>query len=270
MIRFQRKKKRHQYILIGGIFVIGGFIVVGSLYKDNLPFLDKVSWSELQQVSQLFSTYHENIILKNKLATENQEEANVYKLEHENKVFKKILKTEPKVKAYKPVTATVIDRSINNWNNEITIDKGKRQGMKIDMNVLGTNGVIGKVSKVFPSTSIVELISSNLRTNRMAVMLKDGKSVNGTLEGYDDKKDNLIIRKIPSEAEIKEGDKVQTSPISSIFQGKLALGKVIKVKPDEYGLTKQAIVKPSSNFNNISEVIVINSKNNGRELDITS
>ncbi|MET1120387.1 rod shape-determining protein MreC [Priestia megaterium] len=263
MIRFQRKKRRHRYILIGGILAIGGFIVVGSLYKDSLPFLDKVSWSEPQQVSQLFSTYRENLTLKNKLATENQDEANVYKLEYENKAFKKILKTEAKVKAYNPVTATVIGRSTNNWNNEITIDKGKNQGLKIDMNVLGTNGVIGKVSKVFSSTSIVELISSNLRTNRMAVMLKDKKNVNGTLEGYDDKKGNLIIRKIPSEAEVNVGDKVQTSPISSIFQGKLALGKVIKVKPDEYGLTQLAIVKPSSNFNDISEVIVIKAKNNG-------
>ena len=175
MIRFQRKKRRHRYILIGGILAIGGFIVVGSLYKDSLPFLDKVSWSEPQQVSQLFSTYRENVTLKNKLATENQDEANVYKLEYENKAFKKILKTEAKVKAYNPVTATVIGRSTNNWNNEITIDKGKNQGLKIDMNVLGTNGVIGKVSKVFSSTSIVELISSNLRTNRMAVMLKDKK-----------------------------------------------------------------------------------------------
>lgn len=167
------------------------------------------------------------------------------------------------MKTYNPVTATVIGRSTNNWNNELTIDKGKKQGLKIDMNVLGTNGVIGKVSKVFSSTSIVELISSNLRTNRMAVMLKDRKSVNGTLEGYDDKKGNLIIRKIPSEAEVNVGDKVQTSPISSIFQRKLALGKVIKVKPDEYGLTQLAVVKPSSNFNDISEVIVIKAKNNG-------
>lgn len=263
MIRFQRKKKRHTYILIGGILTVGGLIFVGSLYKGSLLSSDKLSWSEPQQVSQLFSTYKENSILKNKLATENQEEANAYKLEYENKVLKKILKTEDQVKTYNPVTATVIGRSTNNWNNELTIDKGKKQGLKIDMNVLGTNGVIGKVSKVFSSTSIVELISSNLRTNRMAVMLKDRKSVNGTLEGYDDKKGNLIIRKIPSEAEVNVGDKVQTSPISSIFQGKLALGKVIKVKPDEYGLTQLAVVKPSSNFNDISEVIVIKAKNNG-------
>lgn len=149
MIRFQRKKKRHTYILIGGILTVGGLIFVGTLYKDSLLSLDNLSWSEPQQVSQLFSTYKENSILKNKLATENQEEANAYKLEYENKVLKKILKTEDQVKTYNPVTATVIGRSTNNWNNELTIDKGKKQGLKIDMNVLGTNGVVGKVSNVF-------------------------------------------------------------------------------------------------------------------------
>lgn len=89
MIRFQRKKKRHTYILIGGILTVGGLIFVGTLYKGSLLSLDNLSWSEPQQVSQLFSTYKENSILKNKLATENQEEANAYKLEYENKVLKK-------------------------------------------------------------------------------------------------------------------------------------------------------------------------------------
>ncbi|MEC4630021.1 hypothetical protein VSS86_20065, partial [Bacillus safensis] len=87
---------------------VGGLIFVGTLYKDSLLSLDNLSWSEPQQVSQLFSTYKENSILKNKLATENQEEANAYKLEYENKVLKKILKTEDQVKTYNPVTATVI------------------------------------------------------------------------------------------------------------------------------------------------------------------
>ncbi|MFS0907551.1 rod shape-determining protein MreC [Priestia aryabhattai] len=260
MIRFQKKRKRYRYVLIGGILTVGSFIFIGTLYKGSLPFLDKVSWSEPQQLSQLFLTHKENTALKNKLATEDQAEANVYKLEHENKVLTELLKVQNEMKSYNPISATVIDRSISNWDNELIIDKGAKQGIKVDMNVLNANGVIGKVSKVFTSNSMVELISSNLRTNRMAVILKDKKDVNGTLESYDEKKGNLIVRKIPSEAEVNVGDKVQTSPISYIFQGGLGLGKVIKVQPDEYGLTQLAIVKPSSTFNDISEVMVIKAK----------
>ncbi|MBX9983701.1 rod shape-determining protein MreC [Priestia aryabhattai] len=262
MIRFQKKKKRYSYVLTGGIIAIGSFIFIGALYKGSLPFLDKVSWNEPQQVSRLFTTYKENVTLKNKIATDNQAEANVYKLEHENNVLTKLLKVQNQMKAYNPISATVIDRSTSNWDNELSIDKGTKQGIKVDMNVLNANGVIGKVSKVFSSTSTVELVSSNFRTNRMAVILKDKKDVNGTLENYDEKKGDLIIRKTPSAAKVNVGDKVQTSPISSIFQGELDLGKVIKVKPDEYGLTQLALVKPSSTFNDISEVIVIKAKNN--------
>lgn len=80
--------------------------------------------------------------------------------------------------------------------------------MKVDMNVFGINGVIGKVLKVFLLIFIVELISLNFRINCMVVMLKDRKSVNGILEGYDDKKGNLIIRNIFSEVEVNVGDKV--------------------------------------------------------------
>ncbi|MED3933379.1 rod shape-determining protein MreC [Priestia megaterium] len=260
MIRFQKKRKRYRYVLIGGLLTVASFIFVGILYKGSLPILDKVSWSESQQLSQLFATYKENATLKNELATESQAEANVYKLKHENKELTELLKVQNGMKAYNPISATVIDRSISNWDNELIIDKGAKQGIKVDMNVLNANGVIGKVSKVSSSTSLVELISSDLRTNRMAVILKDKKDVNGTLESYDKKKGDLIVRKIPSEAQVNVGDKVQTSPISSIFQGGLTLGKVIKVQPDEYGLTQLAVVKPSSTFNDISEVMVIKAK----------
>ncbi|MGG2063171.1 rod shape-determining protein MreC [Priestia megaterium] len=260
MVRFQKKRKRYRYVLIGGILTVGSFIFIGALHKGSLPFLDKVSWSEPQQLSQLLATYKENATLKNELATESQAEANVYKLKHENKELTELLKVQNGMKAYNPIAATVIDRSISNWDNELIIDKGAKQGVKVDMNVLNTNGVIGKISKVFSSTSLVELISSDLRTNRMAVILKDKKNVNGTLESYDEKKGNLIVRKIPSDAQVNVGDKVQTSPISSIFQGGLTLGKVIKVQPDEYGLTQLAVVKPSSTFNDISEVMVIKAK----------
>ncbi|PFW73897.1 MULTISPECIES: rod shape-determining protein MreC [Priestia] len=260
MIRFQKKRKRYRYVLVGGILIVGSFIFIGTLYKGSLPFLDKVSWSGSQQLSQLLATYKENATLKNELATESQAEANVYKLKHENKELTELLKVQNGMKAHNPIAATVIDRSISNWDKELIIDKGAKQGVKVDMNVLNTNGVIGKISKVFSSTSLVELISSDLRTNRMAVILKDKKNVNGTLESYDEKKGNLIVRKIPSDAQVNVGDKVQTSPISSIFQGGLTLGKVIKVQPDEYGLTQLAVVKPSSTFNDISEVMVIKAK----------
>ncbi|MFS2174043.1 rod shape-determining protein MreC [Priestia megaterium] len=260
MIHFQKKRKRYRYFLIGGILTVASLGFIGTLYKGSLPFLDKVSWSEPQQVSQLFETYKENATLKNEIATDNQAEANVYKLEHENKVLTELIKVQNETKSYTPISATVIDRSISNWDNELSIDKGAKQGIKVDMNVLDANGVIGKVSKVFSSTSTVELISSNLRTNRMAVILKDKKNVNGTLENYDEKKGNLIVKKIPIDAQVNVGDKVQTSPISSIFQGGLALGKVIKVQPDEYGLTQLAVVKPLSTFNDISEVMVIKAK----------
>jgi rod shape-determining protein MreC len=114
-----------------------------------MPFLNKVSWSESQQLSQLFPTYKENATLKNELATESQAEANVYKIKHKNKELTELLKVQNGMTAYNPISATVIDRSISNWDNELIIDKGAKRGIKVDMNVLNSNGVIGKVAKVF-------------------------------------------------------------------------------------------------------------------------
>jgi len=149
LIRFQKKRKRYRYVLVGGILIVGSFIFIGTLYKGSLPFLDKVSWTESQQLSQLLATYKENDTLKNELATENQAEANVYKIKHKNKELTELLKVQNGMTAYNPISATVIDRSISNWDNELIIDKGAKRGIKVDMNVLNSNGVIGKVAKVF-------------------------------------------------------------------------------------------------------------------------
>ncbi|MDR4221736.1 hypothetical protein COK01_16555 [Priestia megaterium] len=149
MIRFQKKRKRYRYVLLGGILTVGSFIFIGTLYKGSMPFLNKVSWSESQQLSQLFPTYKENATLKNELATESQAEANVYKIKHKNKELTELLKVQNGMTAYNPISATVIDRSISNWDNELIIDKGAKRGIKVDMNVLNSNGVIGKVAKVF-------------------------------------------------------------------------------------------------------------------------
>ena len=149
MIRFQKKRKRYRYVLVGGILTVGAFIFIGILYKGSMPFLDKFSWSESQQLSQLFATYKENATLKNELATQSQAEANVYKIKHKNKELTELLKVQNGMTAYNPISATVIDRSISNWDNELIIDKGAKRGIKVDMNVLNSNGVIGKVAKVF-------------------------------------------------------------------------------------------------------------------------
>lgn len=149
MIRFQKKRKRYRYVLLGGILTVGSFIFIGTLYKGSMPFLNKVSWSESQQLSQLFPTYKENATLKNELTTESQAEANVYKIKHKNKELTELLKVQNGMTAYNPISATVIDRSISNWDNELIIDKGAKRGIKVDMNVLNSNGVIGKVAKVF-------------------------------------------------------------------------------------------------------------------------
>ncbi|MGG0509105.1 hypothetical protein ABE078_16635 [Priestia megaterium] len=105
MIRFQKKRKRYRYVLVGGILIVGSFIFIGTLYKGSLPFLDKVSWSGSQQLSQLLATYKENATLKNELATESQTETNVYKLKHENKELIELLKVQNGMKAHNPIAA---------------------------------------------------------------------------------------------------------------------------------------------------------------------
>ncbi|MDF2904638.1 MAG: rod shape-determining protein MreC, partial [Bacillus sp. (in: firmicutes)] len=51
-----------------------------------------------------------------------------------------------------------------------------------------------------------------------------------------------------------------TSGLGGIFPEGLPIGKVVKVVPDEYGLTQTAYIKPGADFYDIENVMVIQRK----------
>jgi rod shape-determining protein MreC len=82
--------------------------------------------------------------------------------------------------------------------------------------------------------------------------------VYGFVQGFDDKQKLLLIKAIPSGSKIEKGQTVITSGLGGVFPKGLMIGKVVDVKPDQYGLNQTALVKPGADFYDIENVIVIN------------
>lgn len=57
--------------------------------------------------------------------------------------------------------------------------------------------------------------------------------------------------------DIKEGDVVQTSGLGGNSPADLAIGTVVKVKPDSYGLNREVYIKPYAQMYDISVVTII-------------
>lgn len=210
-----------------------------------------------QNVSELKNTYQENELLKSKLDGYMQLEAKVKELEDENDKLRKILDKEDSLRKYEPIQATVIARNPDRWHEVIALDRGKVHGVEEDMAVITAQGLIGKVKHASQFTSTVQLVSSLDRTNRISAVIQADEPVYGLIEGYDEKKGALMLKRIPNDVKIKEKQLVLSSGLGGVFPSELIIGEIIEVEPDEYGLTQIAYIKPSANLYDLDHVMIV-------------
>src|SRR6266567_1514987 len=153
----------------------------------------------------------------------------------------------------KTTAAQVIGSSGSEQSRTVFIDKGSRDGIEPSMAVISSQGVVGKVISVFKSTSQVLLI--NDQQSGVGAILEQSR-LQGVLKGK--ASGDIVIDKIMSDEEVKQGDKVLTSGGDQIFPKGLPIGTVFKiVKGTEF---LQAIVKPAAELSHLEEVLVITQK----------
>ncbi|KMJ55765.1 rod shape-determining protein MreC, partial [Bacillus sp. LL01] len=106
-------------------------------------------------------------------------------------------------------------------------------------------------------SSFVQLLSDNDRTNRVSAKIVGDQTLNGFIEGYDEDRGLLIMRKLDIEAEIEEEQMVTTSGLGGVYPEGLLIGEVVEAEPDEYGLTQNVYIKPTADFYSLNYVYVI-------------
>ena len=148
-----------------------------------------------EDVSDLQNTYEENKKLKAKLNELAQLEANVQSLTKDNEELRDILDKKDALSDFEPLQATVIGRNPDRWNELLIINKGSTDGIKSDMAVITSTGMIGKVKNSRQFTSTVQLLSSTDATNRVSAVILGGENhYYGQIEGFDPKEKNAALK----------------------------------------------------------------------------
>lgn len=211
-----------------------------------------------ENVDSLLNTYDENKRLKSRLEEFAKLQADVNVLTLENSTLREIVDKEENLRKYEPVQATVIARNPDQWEEKVVLDKGTIHGVEVNMAVITSQGLIGKVFLTTSFTSTVELLSTQNPNYRVSAMVTvDGeKKVFGLIEGYDDERNELILKRIDSDIEIKKGQKVMSSGLGGIFPEGLYIGEITEVTTDDFGLTKMAYIKPAADFALLDHVMV--------------
>lgn len=179
--------------------------------------------------------------------------------------FRKLYSLDEKYSDYPKVAAHVIS-SDGNWFNSFVIDKGSKDGLKVNMNVLAGDGLVGIVTEVNKSYARVRsIIDDESSVTGSFLKTSDMCFVNGNLKLIG--KGMIDISGIPADAEVKDGYEVVTSPVSDKYLPGILIGYARDIKTDSSNITQSAHLTPAADFSGLDMVLVITEVKDSGDLE---
>ena len=158
---------------------------------------------------------------------------------------------------YELIPAKVVSNSIDRTDNLMTIDRGRKDGVEVDMGVACGNGVVGVVYLVSDHYSVVMPVLNY--HSRISCSIRH-RGYFGYLIWSGGDASIAYVEDVPRHAKFKRGDWVETSGYSSIFPPGVLVGKIVEVYNSRDGLSYKLKVQLSTDFGNVRDVCVISDK----------
>ena len=173
-------------------------------------------------------------------------------LKGENIRLRKITK-ESSITSKKQTIVKVINNSASPTKKVIVIDKGKKDGIYLGQNVIGTKGLVGQI------------IETNFLSSKVILITEPSHDIPGQINRTGEKlivsgsqeDGKLIVNYANTNSDIKEGDVISTSGIGNRFKPKIPIGRIIKVSNDLNIEFKKVEIEPFEKPENMPELILI-------------
>ncbi len=161
-------------------------------------------------------------------------------------------------------SAKIVNNSVHKQYNYITLNRGKKNGIKPEMAVIANGGVVGIVISASENYSSV-LPVLNRRLKISAKIKKNNYFGSLVWEGKDYRK--AILKEIPFNAAIQKGDTIVTSGYSQIFPEGILVGTIDEITYEKGSNFYQIGVLLSNDFKQLSYVQVIENLMREEELE---
>jgi rod shape-determining protein MreC len=163
--------------------------------------------------------------------------------------------TEP---PYSFIPAKVINQSIRNRQNYLTLNRGSADGLEVDMGVIHPSGVVGKIKYVSRHYATV---TSLLHTEVLTSARINRNNALGSVrwEGLDPSEARLLY--IPRHIQVQEGDTVSTTGFSGIYPEGTPIGIVKLVGTGSDATYLDIKLELLTTFNQLIWVEVVNTLN---------
>ena len=223
-----------------------GVTAVGSFFVERKEMLTTIK--ELQK---------ENEDLRAEVNALTDENIQLKQDKFELLSLRELLDLDKQYSEYEKVGARVIAGGTGNWFDSFTIDKGTKDGLDVDMNVMSGSGLAGRIVSVGPNWSrVLSVIDDTSNVSAEVLSTSDRLIVSGDLESM--KENHIRFTDLYDEDDkVAVGDKVVTSNISDKFLPGILIGYISSIESDPNNLTKSGYITPAVDFKHMSEVLVV-------------
>lgn len=276
----KRKKTKFsipaRYLLLGlcGIFIFVIFLsysagTSGGPLNSVASYIFVPMQKGINSVGTFFSNKSDRFQTLEEVMDENEKlqeqveklttELNTTKLEqYELEDLRNLYQLDQQYSNYTKTGAHVIGKGGSNWFNIFLIDKGSKDGIEKDMNVIAGSGLVGIVIDVGPHYAKVRsIIDDNSKVSGMVLSTSDSCIVKGDLKSMNEDRVIQFSELKDMENQIKEGDQIVTSNVSDKYLPGISIGYISEAKMDSNNITKSGTITPSADFEHLREVLVI-------------
>lgn len=245
-----------EYLILSLLIVIS-LILLFSNDNSQVRFLRAVAvgfigvvQNTLSAVPNVFEIQKENEFLREKNIELSNEISALKEARLENLRLTKILTLKEK-NIPGVIIARIVNKSLVQARNTITLNVGESDSVKINMPVITDDGLVGRIVSTSSHYSIAQI----LYNRNLSITVKIQRSRADGILNYDGA-GNIVVNNVPKSADVKVGDIVITSEYSNFFPSGIPVGTVTE-EGNLDNLFKKVIVKPLVTFQTLEEVFVL-------------
>jgi rod shape-determining protein MreC len=135
----------------------------------------------------------------------------------------------------------------------ITLDQGGRAGLRSGLPVVDAVGLVGQVSRVYPGSSEVTLVSS---PEQLTPVFVERTGQRGLAAGSG-QKNQLELRYMPAQTDIRPGDRLLTSGIDRVYPAGIPVARVTRVSRSQSGPYLRVECLPLAGLDRSRAVLVL-------------
>jgi rod shape-determining protein MreC len=173
-------------------------------------------------------------------------------LSTENTHLRQLLEARERLPV-KSITSEILYDARDVFTRKIVLDRGSNSGVALGRPVIDAVGVVGQVTRVFPFTSEVTLLTDK----DQAIPVQVVRSGLRTIAYGRGQSGMLDLRFLAANADIKPGDILATSGIDGIYPPGLMVAKVTQVESNAAGAFGRIMCQTLAGIDNHRQLLIL-------------